>query len=215
MLIKLRMNVHFCLYLYPNLYNMAKLQKSIDKRNALIKATIELINNNGFLATPMSKIAKIANVSPATIYLYFENKQDLVNKTYIEVKAVYTAYAFTTYETNASVEVGFETIWKRIAEFKLNESEYAMFLAQCDNTPMIDESSRQEGIKHFQPLLDLIERGKKEGIIKPISDYLLYAFAINPLSFLMMSQQRGAFQLNEKHIEEAYQSAWDSIAVKK
>jgi len=194
---------------------MAKLQKSIDKRNALIKATIELVNNNGFHATPMSKIAKIANVSPATIYLYFENKQDLVNKTYIEVKAVYTAYAFTTYETNASVEVGFETIWKRIAEFKLNESEYAMFLAQCDNTPMIDESSRQEGIKHFQPLLDLMERGKKEGIIKPISDYLLYAYAINPLSFLMMSQQRGAFQLNEKHIEEAYQSAWDSIAVKK
>ncbi|MDC1197951.1 TetR/AcrR family transcriptional regulator [Algibacter sp.] len=194
---------------------MAKLQKSIDKRNALIKATIELVNNNGFHATPMSKIAKIANVSPATIYLYFENKQDLVNKTYIEVKAVYTAYAFTTYETNASVEVGFETIWKRIAEFKLNESEYAIFLAQCDNTPMIDESSRQEGIKHFQPLLDLMERGKKEGIIKPISDYLLYAFAINPLSFLMMSQQRGAFQLNEKHIEEAYQSAWDSIAVKK
>ncbi|MDA9343624.1 TetR/AcrR family transcriptional regulator [Algibacter sp.] len=194
---------------------MAKLQKSIDKRNALIKATIELVNNNGFHATPMSKIAKIANVSPATIYLYFENKQDLVNKTYIEVKAVYTAYSFATYDPNASVEVGFETIWKRIAEFKLKESEYAMFLAQCDNTPMIDESSRQEGIKHFQPLLDLMERGKKEGIIKPISDYLLYAYAINPLSFLMMSQQRGAFQLNEKHIEEAYQSAWDSIAVKK
>jgi hypothetical protein len=114
-----------------------------------------------------------------------------------------------------SVKEGFETIWKRIAEFKLTECEYAIFLAQCDNTPMIDESSRKEGIKHFQPLLDLMERGKKEGIIKPISDYLLYAFAINPLSFLMMSQQRGAFQLNEKHIEEAYQSAWDSIAVNK
>ena len=194
---------------------MAKLQKSIDKRNALIKATIELVNNSGFHATPMSKIAKMANVSPATIYLYFENKQDLVNKTYIELKSIYTAYAFKTYTPNMSVKEGFETIWKRIAEFKLKECEYAIFLAQCDNTPMIDESSRQEGIKHFQPLLDLMERGKKEGIIKPISDYLLYAYAINPLSFLMMSQQRGAFQLNEKHIEEAYQSAWDSIAVKK
>ena len=194
---------------------MAKLQKSIDKRNALIKATIELVNNSGFHATPMSKIAKMANVSPATIYLYFENKQDLVNKTYIELKSIYTAYVFKTYTTNMSVKEGFETIWKRIAEFKLKECEYAIFLAQCDNTPMIDESSRQEGIKHFQPLLDLMERGKKEGIIKPISDYLLYAYAINPLSFLIMSQQRGAFQLNEKHIEEAYQSAWDSIAVKK
>ena len=126
-----------------------------------------------------------------------------------------TQYAFETYHEDMAVEAGFEHIWKRIADFKLKECENAFFLAQCDNTPMIDESSRQEGIKHFQPLLDLMERGKKEGIIKPISDYLLYAYAINPLSFLMMSQQRGAFQLNEKHIEEAYQSAWDSIAVKK
>ena len=190
---------------------MAILQKSIDKRNALIKATIELVNNNGFHATPMSKIAKMANVSPATIYLYFENKQDLVNKTYIEVKAEYTNYAFKTYKENMSVEAGFELIWKRIADFKLNDCENATFLAQCDNTPMIDERSRQEGIKHLQPLLDLWARGKKEGIIKPISDYLLYAYSINPLSFLMISQKRGAFQLDKSLLEEAYQSAWSSI----
>lgn len=190
---------------------MATLQKSIDKRNALIKATIELVNNSGFHATPMSKIAKMAKVSPATIYIYFENKQDLVNKTYIEVKAAYTAYAFETYDENMAVEAGFELIWKRIAHFKLKECENAMFLAQCDNTPMIDEESRQAGIKHLQPLLNLWARGKKEGIIKPISDYLLYAYSINPLSFLMITQERGAFTLDKTHLEEAYQSAWSSI----
>lgn len=192
---------------------MAKLQKSIEKRSALIKATIELVNNNGFHATPMSKIAKMANVSPGTIYLYFDNKQDLVNKTYVEVKGEYTKYAFETYDENMPVEDGFELIWKRIADFKLKECENAMFLAQCDNTPMIDEESRQEGIKHLQPLLDLWNRGKAEGIIKPLSEYILYAYAINPLSFLMMTQKRGAFTLNKTHIEEAYQSAWSSIKV--
>lgn len=192
---------------------MAKLQKSKDKRNALIKATIELVNNNGFHATPMSKIANMANVSPATIYLYFENKQDLVNKTYIEVKAKYTDYAFETYDVNMSVEKGFELIWKRIADFKLKDCENAMFLAQCDNTPVIDETSRQEGIKHLQPLLDLWSRGKNEGIIKPMSDYLLYAYSINPLSFLMMSEKRGTFKLDKTHLEEAYRSAWNSIRV--
>ena len=190
---------------------MAKLQKSIDKRNALIRATIELVNNNGFHATPMSKIAKMANVSPATIYLYFENKQDLVNKTYIEVKGKYTDYAFDDYNINMSVESGFEHIWKRIADFKLNDRENAMFLAQCDNTPIIDEPSLQAGIKHLQPLLDLWDRGKKEGIIKRMSDYLLYAYSINPLSFLMIAQKRGALKLDDKQIEDAYQSAWSSI----
>ena len=190
---------------------MAKLQKSIEKRNALVKATINLVNNNGFHATPMSKIAKMANVSPATIYLYFENKQDLVNKVYLEVKSAYTAYAFKNYSNDISVVKGFETIWKRIADFKLKEVEEAMFLAQCDNTPIIDEASRQEGLKHLQPLLDLWERGKKEGIIKPFSPYLLYAYSINPLSFLMVMQQRGVFQLNQDHLEDAFQAAWNSI----
>ena len=192
---------------------MAKLQKSIDKRNALVKATISLVNNNGFHATPMSKIAKMANVSPATIYIYFENKQDLVNKTYIEVKEKYTNYAFDTYDASMSVESGFELIWRRIADFKLLECKNAMFLAQCDNTPMIDEASRQEGIKHLQPLLDLWMRGKNEGIIKPMSDYLLYAYSINPLSFLMMAQNRGSIQLTQLELDQAYEAAWSSIKV--
>ncbi len=190
---------------------MAKLQKSIEKREALVRATIHLVNNSGFHATPMSKIAKMANVSPATIYLYFENKQDLVNKVYLDVKSKFTEYAFQNHNKDTPVAEGFEKIWKRIADFKLKEVEEAMFLAQCDNTPMIDEASRQEGLKHLQPLLDLWHRGKQEGIIKPISDYLLYAYSINPLSFLMLMQQRGVFKIDQDGLEDAYQAAWDSI----
>ncbi|MCL5244567.1 TetR/AcrR family transcriptional regulator [Cellulophaga sp. 20_2_10] len=190
---------------------MAKLQKSIDKRNALIKATIELVNNNGFHATPLSKVAKMANVSPATIYLYFENKQDLVNKTYIEVKEKFTAYAFETFKEDMAVEEGFKLIWNRIADFKFKHCEEAMFLAQCDNTPMIDEPSREVGIKHFQTLLDLWGRGKKEGLIKPMSDHILYAYTIIPLSFLIISQKRGAITLTKEHIEQSYLAAWNSI----
>tara|TARA_B110000014_G_C20110876_1_gene585149 strand:+ start:1567 stop:2145 length:579 start_codon:yes stop_codon:yes gene_type:complete len=192
---------------------MAKLQKSIDKRNALIKATIELVNSNGFHETAMSKIAKMANVSPATIYLYFENKQDLVNQTYLEVKSKYTEYVFKNYNDNESVKNGFELIWKRIAKFILNECEYSLFLNQCNNTPIIDEPSRMQGIKHLQPLLDLWIRGKEEGVIKSYSDYMLYAFSINPLSFLMIAQKQYNFELGEKEIDEAFQAAWNSIKI--
>ncbi len=190
---------------------MAKLQKSIDKRNALIRATIELVNNNGFHATPMSKIAKIANVSPATIYLYFENKQDLVNQTYLEVKNNYTDFIFKSDNKHTTIKAGFEHIWRRIVDFNINESEYSFFLTQCNNTPILDEASRMEGIKYLQPLLDLWEQGKKEGIIKPISDYILYANSINPLSILMMAQKKGQFQFTKEHIEDTFITAWDSI----
>lgn len=190
---------------------MKRLAKSEIKRQALVEATIKLVNSNGFHATPMAKIAKMAQVSPATIYLYFKNKQDLVNHVYLEVKKDFTAHAFKTYSPALSVEDGFKTVWHRIADFKLNQCDKALFLAQCDNTPVIDETSRQEGIRHLQPLLDLWQRGKDEGLIKPLSDYLLYAYTVKPLSFLMIMQQRGAFEIKKRHLKDAYQAAWDSI----
>ncbi len=190
---------------------MMTASKSEIKRKALIGATIELVNNNGFHATPMSRIAKMAGVSAGTIYLYFENKQDLVNQVYLEVKTAFTRYAFRNYDEGMPVKDGFEIIWKNIAEFKLQEVEEAYFLSQCDNTPIIDESGRQEGLKHLQPLLNLWERGQQEGIIKNVSVYSLYAFSIYPIAFLMNNQQRGVLKLTEKHIEEAFEMAWNSI----
>jgi TetR/AcrR family transcriptional regulator, repressor of fatR-cypB operon len=41
----------------------------------------------------------------------------------------------------------------------------------------------------------------------------LYAYSINPLSFLMILQKRGVFQIEKSHIEDAYQAAWNSIKV--
>lgn len=208
------MNVHFYSYLSIRIYHdMTELSKSEIKRKALVKATISLVNNNGFHATPISKIAKMANVSPATIYLYFKNKQDLVNKVYIEVKKKFTTYAFASYSENIPVVKGFEIIWKRIADFKTKDVEYAMFLAQCDNTPIIDNACREEGIRHLEPLLNLWERGRQEQIIQPISDYLLYAYTVNPLSFLIVMQQQGMFKIEKRHIDEAYQAAWNSIKI--
>lgn len=192
---------------------MSQTLKSQNKREALVRATIKLVNNNGFHAAPMSKIAKMAGISPGTIYLYFENKQNLINQVYIEVKASFSDFAFKDYEEHFSVERGFEKIWKNIAVFKLKEVEEAMFLSQCDNTPMIDETSRKAGLKHLQPLLDLWVRGQNEGIIKQVSPYMLYAFSIYPIAFLMNMQQQDLYELSSTHVDEAYDMAWNSIKI--
>jgi AcrR family transcriptional regulator len=187
--------------------------KSPEKRKALLKATLSLVNNNGFHAAPMSKIAKLANVSPATIYIYFENKQDLINQLYLEVKSAFSEHAFQNFSEEMPVKKGFEIIWNNIANYKIDQPEESNFLSQCDNTPMIDEKRRQEGLKNIEPLLNLWERGKSEGIIKDICPYILYAYAIYPLAFLMTAQQREDFELKEDLKAIAFQAAWDSIRI--
>lgn len=190
---------------------MQELSKSEIKRNALIKATISLVINNGFHAAPMSKIAKMASVSPGTIYLYFENKQDLINKVYLEIKAAFATHAFANYDATLNVQEGFRNIWFQIADYKLMQIEEAMFLSHCDNTPMIDEDSKKEGIKHLQPLLDLWKRGQEEGVIKKCCPYILYAYTVYPLAFLMNAKQKKDITINEEYIQNAFLLAWDSI----
>ena len=194
---------------------MEKKEKITDKRSALLNATLTLVNNHGFHNAPMSKIANLAGVAPATIYLYFENKQDLVNKLYLEVKEDFSTAAFEGYSENLSVKDGFEIIWFNIANYKLNQIKESNFLAQCDNSPMIEEAIRIEGLKHLQPLLDLWSRGKKEGVIKPLSEYVLYAFTVYPLSFLQGMQERGIYTLDEDGKVESFTATWNAIKTEK
>ena len=190
---------------------MAIRQKCDKKRKALLEATLNLLNNNGFHDAPMSKIAKMASVSPATIYIYFENKQDLINQLYLEIKAAFSAYAFKNYNEEESVKDSFKQVWMNIADFKLNQIPESNFLSQIDNSPIVDEESRLKGLKHLQPLLDLWERGQQKGVIKLVSPYLLYAYTIYPLAFLSNMKQKELLVLSEKNLEEAFQSAWNSI----
>ncbi|WP_445671284.1 TetR/AcrR family transcriptional regulator [Paenibacillus sp. FSL K6-2862] len=57
-----------------------------NKVEAIFDATIQLINEIGFSETSISKIAKRASVSAATIYIYHENKEDPLYKTYLKIK---------------------------------------------------------------------------------------------------------------------------------
>ena len=190
---------------------MAIRQKCDKKRVALLNATLHLVNNQGFHAAPMSKIAKMAEMSPATIYIYFENKQDLINQLYLEMKASFSAFAFQNYNEEACVKESFKQIWFNIANFKLNKIEESNFLSQCDNTPIINEEIKREGLKHLQPLVDLWERGKTEGVLKQITPYLMYAFAIYPLNFLTNNQYKNSCDLTDERINTAFNVAWDSI----
>lgn len=192
---------------------MIKKEKITDKRSALLQATLSLVNNHGFHNAPMSKIANLAGVAPATIYLYFDNKQDLINKLYLDVKESFSHSAFLGYEENMSVEEGFKLIWFNIADYKLTQTSKGTFLSQCDTSPMIEENIRIEGLKHLQPLLNLWECGKNEGIIKSMSDYVLYAFTIYPISFLLEMKERNLIIITEELKEETYEAAWDSIKI--
>ena len=61
-------------------------QKDEAKREAITRSIVSLINEIGFVDISMSKIAKATGISPSTLYVYYENKEDMFRKIYLEVK---------------------------------------------------------------------------------------------------------------------------------
>lgn len=56
---------------------LAHSQKSVRKREAILRAAIEIINAKGFAAATMTEIAAALDLRDAALYYYFPNKQAL------------------------------------------------------------------------------------------------------------------------------------------
>lgn len=54
------------------------MKKSRPKYGQIIEAALQVIAENGYHASQVSKIAKQADVADGTIYLYFKNKEDIL-----------------------------------------------------------------------------------------------------------------------------------------
>lgn len=53
------------------------MEKTVDKRQEILDAAIKLFSERGFEKTTVDEIAARANVGKGTIYLYFENKEQI------------------------------------------------------------------------------------------------------------------------------------------
>ena len=53
-------------------------RSSSDKHRRIIEAALKVFAKNGFYNSKVSEIAREANVADGTIYLYFENKDDIL-----------------------------------------------------------------------------------------------------------------------------------------
>lgn len=54
------------------------MKKNKPKYKQIIEAAVKVIAENGYHASQVSKIAKMAGVADGTIYLYFKNKEDIL-----------------------------------------------------------------------------------------------------------------------------------------
>jgi len=183
-----------------------------NKKNAVIDAAIRLINTLGFSDVSISKIAREAGVSPASIYIYFENKEDMINKIYISLKAEMGKALMTATDSEGSIEIFFKQILKNLYKYALANPDRFAFCEQFANSPLIEKITMEEALSAFSPIQKMFELGLKNGTIKNIPFEVMTAFSYQPMISLAKRRISGHADITEDTFEQAIDMAWDAIS---
>ncbi len=180
------------------------------KYDAVVDTSIRLVNELGFDGISISRIASQAKVSPATIYIYFKNKEDLFTKIYVDVRNHMSKGALEEIQDNMTVEESFKSLCRGTFLYYLEHPDFILYRERFEQTAMMQNINEQEfGIYRFSN--DLLQRGIKERIIKDLPIPLLASFAFVPIITLLRFHISGVLKLSENMIKQVCEMAWNSI----
>lgn len=185
--------------------------KDEEKREALFEATVKTVNEVGFVAAAVSKIAKAAKVSPATLYIYYHNKEDLLVSTYIEIKKNFSRAILKGFDDSLPIRDILKNVWLAMKAYIKNNPEHFRFTEQFANSPYHTLVNRETVEKYFTPIIEVLQRGIDQKIIKDVELDILHAFMFYPLIALSNPRMCSNFELTEESIETAFTLAWDAI----
>lgn len=181
------------------------------KQNAIIDATVKLVNEIGFVSSSVSKIAKKANVSPATIYIYYKNKEDLLVSTYVEIKKKMSEALLKNFNDSFPFRDILENFWKNGFEFISQNRELYQYSEQFASSPYSDLVDHKELEKHFEPFIKVLQKGIEQKVIKDVPFDILAVYIFYPIMVLSNPKMCRTIELNESVVRTSFNLAWDAI----
>ena len=161
--------------------------KDFEKQNRIKEAMIQLILQEGIDGTSMSKIAKRAGVSPATIYVYYESKEDMLSEVFREYAR--KSYDYLMERIHPAMDAGelIEAIVKSCYHFSVEHEEIFSFVEQYSRRPALSGGFSEKECS--SDILDLIHEYQTRGTIRSFSDLSISAVLFAPVRFLVLNRQ--------------------------
>ena len=151
------------------------------KQDALFEATVKLVNEIGFASSSVSKIAKEACVSPATIYVYHKNKEDLLVKTYIQIKKNIGRAIHEDFDDSLPIRDILKNVWFKMFDHISKHPDYFQYTEQFSNSPYQSLVDKQDIETYFDPIINVLLKGIEQKIIKNVDFDILTVSVVIPL----------------------------------
>jgi len=187
--------------------------KDEQKKEAVFEATVKLVNEIGFGASSVAKIAREAGVSPATIYIYYKNKEDLLVSAYLEIKRRFSRGILSHFDPQLPLRDALWHLWVNAFAYIRQNQAHFQFGEQFAATPFHELVDKEEINGFFRPIFELLQRGVEQKTIKPVSRDLLAVYVFYPVMLLANQKICTGFGCQDADIESAFGMAWDAIKV--
>lgn len=185
--------------------------KDEDKVTRIYDAAIKIVNRDGFQGSSMSKIAKEANVSAATIYLYFENKDDMIKKLFLHLKSRMGHSYFQKDLILTAKKETFKSLWFNHYQYIIkNYSEY-YFLENFSNSPLIEKIAKENKLDYCPTFESLFQQSKSEDLIQNFNDDLLFSLLFSPINYLVKTSKSTKEKFEADYLDQIFEASWSAV----
>jgi len=182
-----------------------------NKIEAIYEATLRLVLKTGFNGLKMADVAKAAKLATGTLYIYFKNKEVLINELYFHLKKSKTAKMLEAFDPNDSFSDAFKKLWFNYLTISLAEPERMQFIEQFTHTSYLTKKTKQQSDQLLKPLEDFLSIGIKQGLVKKLPVELLLSQLLGPIYETVKLHYDQTLKITPSLKEELFQMAWNSI----
>lgn len=186
-------------------------RKSHPDTDKKIRRAVALVTaQQGISALSMGDVAKAAQVSPGTLYLRFENKQDMLQKTYLEIKR-----AFHEQLTEAASVPGSRArirgLWQALFAFVEAEPDAFLFIDNAGAAQLLT-GQQEDQVRAMQgTITTVLEEAIADGTLAPIPVKMAMTLLVAPAMHLARSLLEDNHPIRAAEVEATFERVWLSI----
>jgi AcrR family transcriptional regulator len=160
-------------------------KKDDEKQKNIKKAVIKCILEQGFHGASISKIAKEAGVSPATVYIYYENKDVMLQEIYLEYSEKIFYYLLSNITKDMNGKKLIEILMRGYYDYIHEHEDIFHFVEQFAGCPAL--SNQCEVMKGIYSIHNLFDDMKSKKILKNFRNDTLLAVIFSPVKAISIN----------------------------
>ncbi|MEY3238895.1 MAG: hypothetical protein RIR11_333 [Bacteroidota bacterium] len=187
--------------------------KDEQKLAAIQNAALKLVIRTGFSGLKMADVAKEAGIGTGTMYVYYGDKEQLIEDVYLITKKEIAAVLFDPAHLSDTFQETFKRMWLAYFGFCLQQPEKMLFVEQFLYSGLISESLIDETEAMFMPLDNLLIQAQEQGLIKNVSVEIAKAFIQGAIHEVVKVITKKEYRLIQGELEKCFEMAWGSIKI--